>query len=262
MIATGSDTLTFVAFCTSGLEGAVALELRKHNFKVTYSSSGRIFFLGTLQDIPFLNMKIKSADRISILIKKFEAATFDELFSNVKNSGLKDFLEPNAKIRIEKMKITNSRLSATGAVASVLKKAVVEGINGTDETGPEYGIILIIKDDIAYLLLDTTGENGLNKRGYRIRTGRAPLRETIAASIIILSKWSENVELFDPFCGSGTIPIEAASLELPNSNRTFSSEKWLILRDTWQEMKKEYDKVWQDYKRKTVINSLNVKIHH
>ena len=101
MAVTLHDQVTFVAFCTSGLEGAVAFELRKYNFKVTYSSSGRIFFLGTLGDVPFLNMKIKSADRISILISQFQADTFDELFDNVKSSNIVDFLEPHAKVTIE-----------------------------------------------------------------------------------------------------------------------------------------------------------------
>ncbi len=262
MAVTLHDQVTFVAFCTSGLEGAVAFELRKYNFKVTYSSSGRIFFLGTLGDVPFLNMKIKSADRISILISQFQADTFDELFDNVKSSNIVDFLEPHAKVTIEKMKITNSKLSATGAVASVLKKALVESIGGTDETGSEYRFILIIKNDMVYLLLDTTGEDGLNKRGYRTRSGRAPLRETIAASVIILSKWNEDIELFDPFCGSGTIPIEAATMDLPNSNRTFSSEKWPILKDRWQELKKEYNQLWQMRQRQAIIELAGDKKIH
>ena len=109
--------------------------------------------------------------------------------------------------------------------------------------------------------MDTTGEDGLNKRGYRTRSGRAPLRETIAASVIILSKWNENIELFDPFCGSGTIPIEAATMELPNSNR-FSSEKWPILKDRWQELKKESQPTMAARQRQAIIElASDKKIH-
>lgn len=232
----------FVAFCTAGLEGAVASELRKHGYKIVYSSSGRIFFTAHLEDIPFLNMYLKTPDRILLLVKKFKAETFDELFENVKNSNLKELVEKNARIIVDKLKITNSKLSATGAVASVLKKAIIENLGGSDESGPEYYFTLILKNDEAYLLLDTTGDS-LSKRGYRLKTSKAPLRETIAASLLILSRWNELNEmrfpLFDPFCGSGTIPIEATIHGIPNVKKTYSSEEWSILKDYWKKEKKQ-----------------------
>ncbi|WP_448378496.1 THUMP domain-containing class I SAM-dependent RNA methyltransferase [Fervidobacterium sp.] len=238
-----SELFDIVAFCSSGLEGAVALELKKFGYKVYYSSSGRIFFKARLGDVPFLNMYMKTADRISILIKKFKAETFDELFDNVKDSNLKSIVQKNARIVIDKLKITNSKLSATGAVASVLKKAIVESLGGTDESGPIYSFILILKDDEAYLLLDTSGD-ALSKRGYRLKTSKAPLRETIAAAIITLSRWdlndnNESPALFDPFCGSGTIPIEASTINLPNVYRNYISESWMILKEEWKKSKKE-----------------------
>ncbi len=248
-----------VAFCTSGLEGAVAYELRKYGYKIVYSSSGRIFFNANLEDIPFLNMYLKSPDRILILVREFKAETFDDLFEHVKNSDLKNLVEKNARIVIDKLKITNSKLSATGAVASVLKKAIVENLGGTDESGPQYDFTLILKNDEAYLLLDTTGES-LSKRGYRIKTSKAPLRETIAASLIILSHWSEwNEEdaiLFDPFCGSGTIPIEAAIYGMPNIKKNYSSEHWKVLKELWR---KEKEKIIENARNEG--RKANVLVH-
>jgi len=249
-----SGLFDIVAFCSSGLEGAVASELKRFGYKVNYSSSGRIFFKARLEDLPFLNMYIKTADRISILIKKFKAETFDELFDNVKYSNLKEIVQKNARIVIDKLKITNSKLSATGAVASVLKKAIVESLGGTDERGPVYSFILVLKDDEAYLLLDTSGD-ALSKRGYRLKTSKAPLRETIAAAIITLSRLdlntnNESPALFDPFCGSGTIPIEASTINLPNVNKKYISENWMILKEEWKKSKKEALKDLQNLSEK------------
>lgn len=232
-----NNNFKFVAFCTSGLEGAVAIELKSLNYKITYSSSGRIFFTANFDDIPLLNMKLKSVDRIALLISEFQAETFDELYDNVYNSNLKEILERNAKITIQKVKVTNSKLSATGAIASVVKKAILNNIGGSNETGPEYPFLIILKDDKAYLLLDTTGKDGLHKRGYRLKTSKAPLRETIAAGFIILSRWNKDIPLFDPFCGSGTIPIEAATIDIPNVNRSYVSERWKTLKSTWEKSK-------------------------
>lgn len=270
-----NEDLEFVAFCTTGLEGAVAIELKKFNYKITYSSSGRIFFKASLEDIPFLNVKIKSADRINVLIRKFEASTFDELYENVYNSNIKSIVEKDGKIKIEKVKTTNSKLSATGAVASVVKKALINSLGGSNESGSEYPFVVIIKDDNVYLLLDTTGKDGLHKRGYRIKTSKAPLRETIAAGILILSRWGswesyknkKNFKLFDPFCGSGTIPIEAATLEIPNLSRNYISQKWKILSSHWEKIRIQLlEKMLNETKLEeniifgSDINSNNIKI--
>ncbi len=233
---------TFIAFCTSGLEGALANELRKNNYKIIYSSSGRIFFTANLKDTPSLNTKLKAADRIAVLISQFYAETFDELYDSILKSDIKNYVEPNAKITIEKVKVTNSKLSATGAIASITKKAILDNLKGSNETGPEYPFIIILKDDTVYLSLDTTGSIGLHKRGYRIKTSKAPIRETIAAGIIILSHWNNEIPLFDPFCGSGTIPIEAATLEVPNISRKYVSENWKILKNEWEIIKKNNGK--------------------
>ncbi len=235
------EKTNFVAFCSSGLEGAVSLELKKFGFRVLDSHSGRVFFEAHLEDIPFLNLYLKSADRVLIQLFTQKTHTFDELFDSVKNSKeeLRTLLEKNAKIKIEKLKITNSKLSAKGAVASVVKKAIIDSLGGTNESASEYEFVIVLKDNVFSLLLDTTGPEGLHKRGYRLLYSKAPLRETIASSVILLSRWYPEIPLFDPFCGSGTIPIEAGTLDVPNIERTFSSEKWSFLRNIWIQKRKE-----------------------
>lgn len=225
---------TFVALCSSGLEGAVAWEVKKLGLKVTYSSSGRVFFESPLNLIPRLNLYLKSADRVTVLVSKSKVATFDQLYEACFHHEFTDVIDRNAKISIGKVKVTNSKLSATGAIASVAKKAIVDSLGGTCETGPIYRFIVILKNDELMLLLDTTGALGLSRRGYRLRSGSAPLRETIAASLVRLSRWSNEITLFDPFCGSGTILVEAGLIDVPNCARTFDSEKWGFIAQTWE----------------------------
>lgn len=237
-----TDKFTFIAFCTAGLEGAASLELKKMGYKISFSSSGRIFFNAPISDVPILNMKLKTVDRLALLLCEFEAHTFDDLYENIYKQNLKEIIDKNGKITIEKIKVSNSKLSATGAIASVAKKAIIDSIHGSNETGPEYPFIVILKNDKAYLLLDTTGKDGLHKRGYRLKSTRAPLRETIAAAVVLLSRWNENIPLFDPFCGSGTILIEAALLNIPNVHRMYVSEQWKILKEEWKKLKAKLSK--------------------
>lgn len=229
---------TFVALCSAGLEGAVALELKSKDVKITYSSSGRVFFLADLEYVPMLNMLLKTADRIALLVTYAKVETFDELFYATFSADLRDVVERNAKLVVKKVKVTNSKLSAKGAIASVVKKALVENLGGTDETGSTYEFIVVLKDDNLLLLLDTSGDS-LSRRGYRLKTGKAPLRETIAASMVVLSRWKYHLPLYDPFCGSGTIPIEAALIGIPNYRRSFISENWTCISEIWKKKREK-----------------------
>ncbi|ODN31122.1 THUMP domain-containing class I SAM-dependent RNA methyltransferase [Fervidobacterium thailandense] len=234
---------TFVALCSAGLEGAIASELKSKNYKITYSSSGRVFFLADISDVPKLNLQLKTADRVTLLVSSAKVETFDDLFEAVRGADLRDLVERNARLVVKKVKVTNSRLSAKGAIASVVKKALVDNLGGTNETGATYEFIVILKDDQLFLLLDTSGES-LSKRGYRLRSGAAPLRETIAASLIVLSRWRYyQLPLYDPFCGSGTIPIEAALIDVPNYRRAFASERWKCLSQIWKTEKKAAERL-------------------
>lgn len=226
--------MEFVALCSSGLEGAVCIELRRLGFKIKMVTAGHVHFLGQLQDIPLLNLTLNSADRILIHMVSFEAQSFDDLYEGAHDIDWQHIIHKKANLVVEKVKVRNSKLSATGAIASVVKKAIYNKINSdgsTDKT--EYPLYVYLKNNVVSIMIDTTGKDALNKRGYRIKTSAAPLRETIAAALILLSHWDEKTVLIDPFCGSGTIPIEAArmSLKFLNNKRHFVFQNWPIFKD-------------------------------
>ncbi len=226
--------MEFVALCSAGLEGAVCAELRKLGLKIKMVTAGHVHFYGQLQDIPELNLKLNSADRIMILMASFQAQNFDDLYSGTYSAQWQQIVHKHGNLTVEKVKVRNSKLSATGAIASVVKKAIYNRIKSDGTTdGRNYPLYIYLKNDIASVMIDTTGKDALNKRGYRIKTSAAPLRETIAAALILLSHWDEKTTLVDPFCGSGTIPIEAArmSLKILNNKRSFAFQQWPIFSD-------------------------------
>lgn len=221
----------FVALCTSGLEGAVCIELKRLGFKIKMVTAGHVHFFGQLQDVPLLNSKLNSADRILIHMVSFQAHNFDDLYDGTYTAQWQQMVHQRANLVVEKVKVRNSKLSATGAVASVIKKAIYDKIKSTGTSdGTEYPLYVYLKRDVVSIMVDTTGREALNKRGYRIKTSMAPLRETIAAALILLSHWDEQTPLIDPFCGSGTIPIEAARMALGflNNKRAFAFQRWPI----------------------------------
>ncbi|MDK2923824.1 MAG: putative N6-adenine-specific methylase [Pseudothermotoga sp.] len=223
-----------MALCTSGLEGAVCKELKRMGFKILKVTAGHVHFFGQMSDVPKLNLTLRSAERVLIEMAEFEAKTFDDLFDGTFSASWQDLIHSRATLVIEKVKVRNSKLSATGAVASVVKKAIYEKIGSkNDPDGTIYPLYVYLKNDTVSLLLDTTGPRALSKRGYRLKTSTAPLRETIAAGLIIVSDWDEQKLLLDPFCGSGTICIEAARMALGilNDKRTFAFQSWPIFAD-------------------------------
>ncbi len=223
--------MEFVALCSSGLEGAVCIELRKHGFKIKMVTAGHVHFLGKIEDIPLLNFSLNSADRILIHMTSFEAQDFDDLYNGVHSAQWQEIIHKKANLVVEKVKVRNSRLSATGAVASVVKKAIYNKIKSDGKSdGTEYPLYVYLKNNVVSIMIDTTGKDALNKRAYRIKTSVAPLRETIAAALILLSQWDGKTILVDPFCGSGTIPIEAARIDLKilNNKRQFAFQRWPI----------------------------------
>ncbi|WP_448535368.1 THUMP domain-containing class I SAM-dependent RNA methyltransferase [Pseudothermotoga sp.] len=223
-----------MALCTSGLEGAVCKELKNMGFKISKVTAGHVHFLSQLSDIPKLNLMLRSAERVLIQMAEFEAKTFDELFEGTFSANWQDLIHNRATLLVEKVKVRNSKLSATGAVASVVKKAIYEKIGSKNEPdGTVYPLYVYLKNDVVSLLLDTTGPTALSKRGYRLKASTAPLRETIAAGLIIVSDWDEQKLIVDPFCGSGTICIEAARMALGilNDKRAFAFQSWPIFSD-------------------------------
>ncbi len=218
---------------TFGLEAVVKREVQALGFEVERVVNGKVEFTATPQDIPTVNLWLRSADRVRLKLGEFSAVTFDELFEGTKALPWEDWITEDGKFTVTG-KSLKSTLGSVRACQSIVKKAVVERLKTachTDwftEDGPEFTIQVSMLKDIATLTIDTSG-SGLHKRGYRALTGEAPLKETLAAGLVQLSYWNKGRLLIDPVCGSGTILIEAAMIArnmAPGLQRSFASEKW------------------------------------
>lgn len=223
--------LTIEVATASGIEAVTKRELVRLGYQPGGAVGGRIPFEGTYSDVLRANMFLRTAERVRVVLGKFCAVTFDELFDGVAAMRWQDILPTDAKV-IVNAKSRNSRLFALSSIQSIVKKAIVTSMLHTcasfDESGALYSVEASILSDEVTLTLDTTGE-GLHKRGYRTYLGDAPIRETLAAAMLQLSVWEPSRAFIDPFCGSGTIPIEAALMGLniaPGILRSFACEKF------------------------------------
>ena len=236
-----------IATATFGLESVVAKELKLLGFKDLNTFNGGVEFSGNVEDICKCNLWLRSADRVFIKLAEFKALTFESLFQNVKKINWDSLLCKEACFPVYAKSI-KSKLFSLSDIQSISKKAIVESLKESydldwfEETGPRFPIHISILKDKASVLVDTSGE-GLHKRGYRIEPVLAPLKETLAAALLLLSNWYPDKPLIDPFCGSGTIPIEAAMIAhniAPGLNRKFISETWDLIPDSiWKESRKE-----------------------
>lgn len=236
-----------IATATFGLENVVARELQQLGYTDCKVSDGRVLFSGDEYDIARCNLWLRSADRILLRVGEFPAPDFGALFDQTTALPWADLLPVDAKFPVKGRSI-RSRLHAVPKVQGVTKKAIVESLKKKhnrfrfDEDGAEFVIEVSLLKDIAQLTIDTTGV-GLHKRGYRAVVGAAPLRETMAAGLIQLSYWNPERPLIDPFCGSGTIPIEAALIGrniAPGLQRSFAAEDWPWFdRKIWREVRTE-----------------------
>lgn len=236
-----------IATATFGLENVVARELEQLGYTDCRVSDGRVLFSGDEKDIARCNLWLRSADRVLIRVGEFPAGDFGALFDRTVDLPWADLLPVDACFPV-KGRSVRSRLHAVPKVQGAVKKAIVESLKKKhnrfrfDETGAEYVVEVAILKDIATITIDTTGA-GLHKRGYRQFVGQAPLRETMAAGLIMLSFWNPERPLIDPFCGSGTIPIEAALIGrniAPGIQRSFAAEDWTWFdRSIWKETRTE-----------------------
>lgn len=216
----------------SGIEAVVKRELLRLGYEPSGANLGRIEFEGTFEDVLRANVFLRSANRVRIELSKFKAQTFDELFDGIFAMRWQDVMTKDAKIVVD-AKSVKSKLFALSAVQSIVKKAIISKLSTVyncsfNESGAAYCIEAAIVDDVVTVTLDTSGE-GLHKRGYRTYLGDAPIRETLAAAMIQLSVWNPDRPLIDPFCGSGTIPVEASLIGLdiaPGMNRNFACEQF------------------------------------
>ncbi|KAF2956099.1 class I SAM-dependent RNA methyltransferase [Marinitoga sp. 38H-ov] len=226
--------MNYIALCSLGLEKILSNELKKLNYTIQNANEGMVEFSGEDLDYYNLNLRLRTAERIYIKIAEFYAETFDELYEGIKDVKLSYYLPKNGKIIIDKVRTSKSSLYNQSVIQSIVKKSMIDKlkkeyrINSYNEEKGIYKFRVYIKKNKVTITLDTTGE-GLHKRGYRKLVSEAPLRETIAAAMILMAGWKRKHVLIDPFCGSGTIPIEAALYGLniaPGLNRNFIFETW------------------------------------
>ena len=234
--------ITLIATCAFGLEALLKRELQDLGFTDLATSDGKITFPAAPADAPCLNINLRTADRVLVKLAEYPAADFDQLFDNAKQVAWEDWIAKDGKITVTG-KSVRSRLVSVRTCQSMIKKVIVDRfkakfrIDRLSETGCEFTVQVSLFKDTALLTLDTTGA-GLNKRGYRTGVGEAPLRENLAAALVLLSGWRKNEPLIDPMCGSGTILIEAAMIArriAPGIKRTFAAEHWpSISTDAWE----------------------------
>lgn len=225
--------LNLIATSAFGIESVVAGELKKIGINDHKISNGTIEYTGDFTDLVKSNIWLRSAERVFLKMRSFEAHDFEDLFQGTLSVDWENFIPKNAFIHVTG-KSVKSKLKSVSHCQSIVKKAIIESlkrkhkVDWFEENGPHYKIEISLLNDVATLAIDTSGA-GLHKRGYREKSGIAPLRETTAAALVYLSRWRSNRQLIDPFCGSGTILIEAAMIAnniAPGLNREFQSRQW------------------------------------
>lgn len=215
-----------------GLEAVLKRELEKFGFENPKAFDGKVHIEGNIKDIAFLNVNLRTADRVLLKLAEFKATTFDELFNEVSKIPFENYIKSDAQVKMDG-NCVKSTLGAIKTSGGIIKKAVMKRLekfynSPMNETGEPITIVFNITKDIATISLDTSGD-GLHKRGYRTLNYTAPLKETLAAGLIMLTYYNFNKPFADIFCGSGTIPIEAALFAMniaPNKNRHFAFENF------------------------------------
>ncbi len=246
--------LQFAVPTLFGLEGICADEARRLGLPEVRAENGRVLCTGTEADLPRLNLNLRTGERVLLLLGTFPARDFDALFEGTKALPWERFIPRDGQFPVKGHSL-NSALRSVPACQSIVKKAIAArlgaeyGLNTLPETGVLYQVQFAIMGDEAALMLDTSGP-GLHKRGYRAQGVAAPLRETLAAGLVLLSRYKGRDPLCDPFCGSGTIPIEAALIaknRAPGLNRSFPAQRWAWLEKKYwmsaadEAMDKEFD---------------------
>ena len=242
-------TFELLVPCHFGLEAVLKKEIYDLGYEISKVEDGRITFLGDEEASCRANIFLRTAERVMIQVGRFRATTFEELFQGIKAIPWEEYIPEDGKFWVKKASSINSKLFSPSDIQSIAKKAMVERMKSKynkewfAEDGAPYPVrIFLLKDEVT-VALDTSGES-LHKRGDRTMTRKAPLTETLAAALILLTPWRPDRILVDPFCGSGTFPIEAAMIAAniaPGMNREFTAEKWtnLIERKMWYECVKE-----------------------
>ena len=240
---------TYVAPCHFGLEAVLKKEVWDLGYDVVKVEDGKVFFEGDAEAGARANVFLRTAERVLLQVGSFTAKTWDELFEGTKALPWEEFLPVDARFWVAKAASVKSALFSPTDIQSVMKKAVVERLKGRyhlnffPESGASYPIRVVVMKDVVTAAIDLSGDS-LHKRGYRKLVSKAPITETLAAALLMLTPWKAGRILVDPFCGSGTFPIEAALMAAniaPGMNRSFTAENWknLIPEKIWDEAKEE-----------------------
>ncbi len=242
-----------IAPCHFGLEAVLKREIVDLGYDVSKVEDGRITFIGDEEAVCRANIFLRTAERILIKLGSFRAETYEELFQGTKSLPLEEFIPGDGKFWVAKAASVKSKLFSPSDIQSVMKKAMVErlgdfyGVKWFAEDGEAFPIRVFLMKDEVTAALDTTGDS-LHKRGYRKLVAKAPLAENLAAALIMLTPWREGRILVDPFCGSGTIPIEAAMIAAniaPGMKRSFTAQSWshLIPEREWEDARQEAEEL-------------------
>ena len=242
------NTYELISPCHFGMESVLKREISDLGYDIVSVEDGKVTYRGDLAAICRANIFLRTTERVLLKVGQFRAETFEDLFQGTKAIPWERYLPEHAKFWVAKANSIKSRLFSPSDIQSIMKKAMVERMKSVyhrdrfPEDGPAYALRVTIIKDVVTVGIDTSGES-LHKRGYRKFTSKAPVTETLAAAILLLSPWKSDRILIDPFCGSGTFPIEAAMIGThiaPGAKRSFAAEEWpLIPAECWKAAREE-----------------------
>jgi len=248
--------MELIAPCHFGLEAVLKREIIDLGYEIKEVEDGRVTFWGDAEAICRANIFLRTAERVLLKVGSFKAITFDELFEKTKGLPWEEYIPRDGKFWVAKAASVKSKLFSPSDIQSIMKKAIVKRLQDRyhiewfKEDGASYPIRVFLMKDIVTVGIDTSGVS-LHKRGYREVSGKAPITETLAAALIMLTPWNKDRILVDPFCGSGTFPIEAAMMAAniaPGMNRSFTAETWtnIIPKKLWYEIINEVNDMIND----------------
>ena len=250
------ERMEWIAPCHFGLESVLKREIQDLGYEIAQVEDGRVTFYGGADAACRANVFLRTAERVLLKAGSFKAVTFDELFEKTKAIPWENYIPKNGKFWVAKASSVKSKLFSPSDIQSIMKKAMVDRLRSRyhvqwfQEDGASYPLRVFLMKDIVTIGIDTSGDS-LHKRGYRPSAGKAPISETLAAALIMLTPWRKERILVDPFCGSGTFPIEAAMIAAniaPGMNRSFTAEEWtnLIPKKLWYETVNEANELIND----------------
>ena len=250
------ERFELIAPCHFGLEAVMKREILDLGYEVSQVEDGRVTFIGDAEAVCRANIFLRTTERILLKVGSFKAETFEELFQGTRVIPWEQYIPRDGKFWVAKASSIKSRLFSPSDIQSIMKKAMVErmkgayGITWFPEDGASYPLRVFLYKDVVTVAMDTSGDS-LHKRGYRTLTSKAPITETLAAALLMLTPWKPDRILVDPFCGSGTFPIEAAMMAAnmaPGMNREFLAEDWknLIPKKCWYEAMDEANDLVKD----------------